>query len=98
MRVRLDLVLERQFGSLLSERCRIRFAASRQVRRACVDQQDKKSGEGRSRQTWARCIPTSGRRVCLWWWAASSMPASRSRWLMRQAEWVIRTVCRPTNA
>ena len=30
MRVRLDLVLERQFGSLLSERCRIRFAASRQ--------------------------------------------------------------------
>jgi len=51
MRVRLDLVLERQFGSLLSERCRIRFAASRQVRRACVDQQDKNQEKGASRQT-----------------------------------------------
>ena len=51
MRVRLDLVLERPFGSLLSERRGIRFAASRQVRRACVDQQDKNQEKGAIRQT-----------------------------------------------
>jgi len=51
MRVRLDLVLERPFGSLLSERCGIRFAASRQVRRACVDQQDKNQEKGANRKT-----------------------------------------------